>query len=152
MDTSEILDAINLRLLKKWPDRTVYVDVCSVDFDRPSFWLAVEEDGQTDASRFLVRRDLRLLLTIYDELDDHYDASWSRLARDADAARKLLTPPLAVGRRRLAPALKGRPRQPDRAFLQISFSWLENRVEMSGGGSAPPADSYSIRLRGGIHS
>ena len=55
MDTSEILDAINLRLLKKWPDRTVYVDVCPVDFDRPSFWLAVEEDGQTDASRFLVR-------------------------------------------------------------------------------------------------
>lgn len=152
MDTSEILDAINLRLLEKWPDRTVYVDVCPVDFDRPSFWLAVEKDVQTDANRFLIRRDLQLLLTIYDELDDHYDASWSRLARDADAARKLLTPPLAVGRRCLAPALKAQPRQPDRAFLQINFSWLENRTEVSDGGAAPPADSYSIRLRGGIHS
>lgn len=152
MDTSEILDAINLRLLEKWPDRTVYVDVCPVDFDRPSFWLAVEEDGQTDANRFLVRRDLRLLLTIYDELDDHYDASWSRLARDADAVRKLLTPPLAVGRRRLAPTLKAQPRQPDRAFLQISFNWLENRTEVPGGDSAPPADNYSIQIRGGIHS
>ena len=152
MDTSEILDAVNLRLLEKWPDRTIYVDVCPVDFDRPSFWLAVEKDDQTDANRFLIRRDLQLLLTIYDELDDHYDASWSRLARDADAARKLLTPPLTVGGRRLAPALKARPRQPDRAFLQISLSWLENRPGAASGGSAPAADSYSIRLRGGIKS
>lgn len=48
MKTTEILNAINDRLLERWPDRTVYVDVCPVDFDRPSFWLAVEKmDRQT---------------------------------------------------------------------------------------------------------
>ena len=46
MKTTEILNAINDRLLERWPDRTVYVDVCPVDFDRPSFWLAVETDRQ----------------------------------------------------------------------------------------------------------
>lgn len=43
MKTTEILNAINDRLLERWPDRTVYVDVCPVDFDRPSFWLTVEK-------------------------------------------------------------------------------------------------------------
>ena len=56
MKTTEILNAINDRLLERWPDRTVYVDVCPVDFDRPSFWLAVEKNGQTDANRLFVRR------------------------------------------------------------------------------------------------
>ena len=59
MKTTEILNAINDRLLERWPDRTVYVDVCPVDFDRPSFWLTVEKNGQTDANRLFVRRELR---------------------------------------------------------------------------------------------
>ena len=80
MKTTEILNAINDRLLERWPDRTVYVDVCPVDFDRPSFWLTVEKNGQTDANRLFVRRELQIRLTIYDQMDEHYDASWFRLA------------------------------------------------------------------------
>lgn len=54
MKTTEILNAINDRLLERWPDRTVYVDVCPVDFDRPSFWLAVEKK-RTDRCKPVVR-------------------------------------------------------------------------------------------------
>ena len=49
MTKTDIIDAINLVLIGKWKDRTVYVDVCPVDFDRPSFWLTVERDEVTDA-------------------------------------------------------------------------------------------------------
>ena len=48
MTKTEILDAINLLLVSKWPDRTVYVDVCPVDFNRPSFWLTVEKYDLND--------------------------------------------------------------------------------------------------------
>ena len=51
MTKTEILDAINLLLVSKWPDRTVYVDVCPVDFNRPSFWLTVEKYDPTDGNR-----------------------------------------------------------------------------------------------------
>ncbi len=40
MTKTDILDAINRLLVEQWPTRTVYVDVCPVDFERPSFgWL-----------------------------------------------------------------------------------------------------------------
>ena len=68
MTKTEILDAINLLLVSKWPDRTVYVDVCPLDFNRPSFWLTVEKYDLTDGNRFLIRHDLQIRLTLYDAL------------------------------------------------------------------------------------
>ena len=56
MELQDILDAINKKLVEKWPKRTVYIDVCPVDFARPSFWLTVEQYTQTDANRYLVKR------------------------------------------------------------------------------------------------
>lgn len=38
MNSTEILDAVNARLLEKWPERTVYINVCPEDYERPSFW------------------------------------------------------------------------------------------------------------------
>lgn len=146
MKTTEILNAINARLLEKWPDRTVYVDVCPIDFDRPSFWLAVEKSTQTDANRWLIRRELQIRLTMYDQLDDHYEASWYRLTEEADDALSLLTPPLAIGTRRLKLDLKALPRDPDRAYLQINAAWMDDRLEAEKV-SAPAADAYTVSIR-----
>ncbi len=145
MKTTEILNAINDRLVERWPDRTVYVDVCPVDFDRPSFWLAVEKNGQTDANRLFVRRELQIRLTIYDQMDEHYEASWFRLSEDMDDALFLLTPPLRVGGRFLKLELKALPRDPDRAYLQISAAWLDNRPGMAPI-ATPPADAYAVSV------
>ena len=109
MTKTEILDAINLLLVSKWPDRTVYVDVCPVDFNRPSFWLTVEKYDLTDGNRFLIRHDLQIRLTLYDELDEHYDASWYRLSQETDAVTELLIRGWMVGRRHLKPLLKVLP-------------------------------------------
>lgn len=150
MKVTDILDAINTRLVKKWPDRTVYVDVCPVDFARPSFWLAVEKNDWTDANRFLIRHDLQLRLTIYDELDEHYEASWYRLAQETDEAMELLTPVLQVGERHLKLTLKSLPRDPDRAYVQINAAWMDKRPDAAGGDTAPVADSYSLNIRADI--
>ena len=150
MTKTDILDAINLLLVERWPKRTVYVDVCPVDFDRPSFWLTVEKHDLTDANRFLIRNDLQLRLTIYDELDDHYEASWYRLSQETDIVTNLLCRVLKVGERHLKLQLKVLPRDPDRAYVQLSASWMDARPGMDTGASAPIADSYSLRIRGTI--
>lgn len=151
MTKTDILDAINLRLLEKWPDRTVYVDVCPVDFQRPSFWLAVEKHDISDANCFLIRNDLQLRLTLYDELDEHYEASWYRLAKETDDAVELLGQVLQVGKRHIKLTLKTLPRDPDRAYIQMSVSWMDNRPGIAETGeTAPVADSYSLRIRGEI--
>lgn len=98
MTKTDILDAINRLLVEQWPTRTVYVDVCPVDFERPSFWLAVEKDDQTDANRVLIRHDLQLRLTLYDQLDEHYEASWYRLSQETDTAALPAQPCADCGR------------------------------------------------------
>ena len=150
MTKTEILDAINLLLVEKWPNRTVYVDVCPVDFDRPSFWLAVEKHDLTDANRFLIKNDLQLRLTLFDELDDHYEASWYRLSKETDAVTDLLCRVLKVGERHLKLQLKVLPRDPDRAYVQINTSWMDNRPGLDTGASTPIADNYGLRVRHSI--
>lgn len=150
MTKTEILDAINLLLVGRWPKRTVYVDVCPVDFERPSFWLAVEKHDLTDANRFLIRHDLQLRLTLFDELDDHYEASWYRLSQETDIVTDLLCRVLEVGERHLKLQLKVLPRDPDRAYVQINTSWMDNRPGMDTGASVPSAEDYSLRVRHSI--
>ena len=150
MTKTEILDAINLLLVERWPERTVYVDVCPIDFERPSFWLAVEKHDLTDANRFLIRNDLQLRLTLFDELDDHYEASWYRLSQETDIVTDLLCRVLEVGERHLKLQLKVLPRDPDRAYVQINTSWMDNRPGIDTGASVPAADDYSMRVRHSI--
>ena len=123
----------------------------AVDFNRPSFWLTVEKYDLTDGNRFLIRHDLQIRLTLYDELDEHYDASWYRLSQETDAVTELLIRGWMVGRRHLKPLLKVLPRDPDRAYVQINLSWMDNRPGLDTGASTPAADAYSVTVRGDIN-
>ena len=145
MELQDVLDAVNARLVEKWPDRTVYIDVCPADFKRPSFWLAVEQYSQTDANRFLVKRDLKIRLTIYDENDEKYESSWQRLFKDAADATSLLTPPLKAAGRTVSLLIKVLPRDPDAAYLQLTTSWMDKRPE-SAVQDAPLAESAQVRV------
>lgn len=147
MTKADILNAVNEILVAQWPERTVYIDVCPVDFDRPSFWLTVEKQQITDANRFLIRKDLRLLLTLYDELDAHYEASWWRLGQETDTAMLLLGVPLKVAGRTVKLNLKELPREADRALIQIDLSWMDNRPGQQTENKTPAADSYTLRYQ-----
>ena len=57
---------------------------------------------------------------------------------------------LVVGKRHLKLGLKMLPRDPDRAYIQINTSWMDNRPGQDTGASAPVADSYSLKVRGDI--
>lgn len=145
MELQDVLDAVNVRLVKKWPDRTVYIDVCPADFKRPSFWLAVENYSQTDANRFLVKRSLRMKLTIYDEKDEQYESSWQRLFQDAADATSLLTPPLEAAGRVVSLQIKALPRDPDAAYLQLTAEWFDKRPAAAGQ-EAPVAESAQVHV------
>ena len=146
MDLLDLVNAINTRLVEKWPDRTVYIDVCPVDFARPSFWLTVEQYTQTDANRYLVKREVRLKLTIYDEKDEHYESSWKRLFQVAADATNLLTPPLKAAGRTVSLQIKALPRDPDASYLQLTTSWLDNRPETESETETPTAKTAQVRV------
>ena len=146
MTKTDVLDAINAVLVAHWPKRTVYVNVCPVDFDRPSFWLRATSDKVSDANRYTVKHELTLELVLYDEQDDHYEVHWERLDRDADEAAMLMQAPLAVGDRRLRLWTETLPRNPDEAVVRISTTWYDERY--SGAGDPPPvADDADVSYR-----
>lgn len=146
MKLLDIVDAINTRLVEKWPNRTVYIDVCPMDFARPSFWLTVEKYEQSDANRFFVKREAQLKLTIFDEKDEYYEASWRRLFQDAEDAMVLLTPPLKAAGRTVSLQIKALPRDPDAAYLQLTTSWLDNRPAADTGSEPPTAKTAQVRV------
>lgn len=145
MTKTDILDAINLLLVRKWPQRTVYVDVCPVDFERPSFWLAVEKHEIFPANRHMDRHELQLRLTLYDALDEHYEASWHRLSTETDTLTAMLAPCLKVGERHISLRVKMLPRDPDRAYIQINTSWMDERPGMNAE-DIPPASAYALTV------
>lgn len=144
MNSTDILEALNGRLLEKWPERTVYINVCPKDFARPSFWLSVLKDDRKPAARFLTRRDVQVQLTLYDEVDDHYEINRSRLDDAVSACLALLRRVLSVGERKLLPALKSLPREADSACILLDFSFMESAQEDAP--AAPAAESYQIAV------
>ena len=146
MELQDILDAINKKLVEKWPKRTVYIDVCPVDFARPSFWLTVEQYTQTDANRYLVKREARLKLTIYDEKDEHYESSWQRLFKDAADATVLLTPPLKAAGRPGSQQVKAPPRDPDRGAPAVATAGPADRPAADTGSEPPTAKTAQVRV------
>lgn len=150
MNSTEILDAVNARLLEKWSERTVYINVCPEDYERPSFWLEVTRDDRTPVTQRMTKRNVQIRLTLHDEADEHYDISWARLNNDVSACLKLMMQVLHVGARRLLPQLlQSMPRDVDRAAILLNFEFMESNEETAP--EIPTADSYqiSVQVNGG---
>ena len=149
MNSMDILDALNARLLERWPDRTVYIDVCPIDYERPSFWRSVTKDDRTRVTPRLCRRSVQIRLTLHDEADEHYDIHWQRLNDEVSACLDLLGGSLHVGARRLLPQLQSAPREADRASVLLNFEFMEQVQEAQP--EIPAADSceISVQVNGG---
>ena len=139
MNSTEILDAVNARLLEKWPERRTYINVCPVNYERPSFWLEVTRDDRTPVTQRMTKRNVQIRLTLHDEADEHY----------VSACLKLMMQVLHVGARRLLPQLQSMPRDIDRAAILLNFEFMESNEETAP--EIPAADSYqiSVQVNGG---
>lgn len=146
METSDILNAIQSRLKTKWPDRTIYVDTCPAEVERPSICLLVEKNDWSDANRSLIRRDLQIRLILYDALNEQNEGPWYRLTSDFEQAMELLLPVLQVDNRHLQLTLKALPRDSDRAYAQINAFWLDPKPTSEPGDEPPAATTAQVRV------
>ena len=147
METSDILNAIQSRLKAEWPDRTIYVDTCPAEVERPSICLLVEKNDWSDANRSLIRRDLQIRLIPYDALDEQNEGPWYQLTSDFEQVVELLLPALQMGGRHLQLTLKALPRYFDRAYAQINASWLDPRPTLEPGDEPPAATTAQVCVK-----
>lgn len=144
MTSMDILDALNAKLLKRWPERTVYINVCPIDYERPSFWLEVMRDDRTPATIRLYKRNVQVRLTLHDCADEHYDINWKRLNDETSDCLELMKGALRVGMRALTARTQSMPREVDRAAILLDFEFMESTQEEPQ--DIPAADSYQIAV------
>ena len=70
----DVLNAINLLLVKRYPDRTVYVQQCPKNFARPSFFLELIRQDAESANKGLLAETMYFLLTCFASKDEYYNS------------------------------------------------------------------------------
>lgn len=67
---NQILDAINAQLCRHFPNRMVYVNLQSNEFERPSFFIRSDRKNTFPATRFTVARTETYIITVFEPVDE----------------------------------------------------------------------------------
>lgn len=126
----DIMDAINRELVKAWPKRTVYVDVCPVDFKRPSFWIQEASIQTAPANANMLTITAYFTVTCIDEVDKYYHTKSRRLLADQQAVMDLFRgETIQVGDRILPIRASNGGRDNDMAFVDLQLEFVDERTD-----------------------
>lgn len=81
---SEILDAINGLLVKKWPDRTVYRDTLPKGFVRPSFYLTRVRETPVSGNAHLLKVTGYYTILVLSVANEYGNAASEDIVRTQD--------------------------------------------------------------------
>lgn len=123
---ADVSEAIAAVLSRKWPERTIYRDVCPTDHERPAFFLQCGKTSMAPESLALWRFKAEYLLIQYDEKDEFYEVSAERLLMEQVQVLALFSAPVleVEGRYPSMTAVAGEGRDADTAFVTIRVEWL----------------------------
>lgn len=146
MTPNDVAEAIAETLAAKWPDRLIYRDFCPAEFERPSFFLYIEEEGAEDRSIILVEWAVALRLEIFCATD-LYDISSTEELRQVQGEVLALFggPKMAVLGRHVTISAKGDGQEPGTAFVDFTATWMDIRS----GYKAPAEETmenYTLRV------
>lgn len=85
LSVKEIVDAVNRLVVRQYPDRTVYRDVCPEQFERPSIFIRPDERSIQSESVTGVSVTQSVLIQMIDQVDEHYEASTNRLYGECES-------------------------------------------------------------------
>lgn len=77
----DILDAVNEKLVKGFPERTVYVNFCPDNFIRPCFLIEFTSSKQSAASYYINEVSVFITITCFEETDEYSVSSQEELIR-----------------------------------------------------------------------
>lgn len=156
MSHIDVMEAIADKIVKLWPDRTLYRDFCPSDFQRPSGFLYVQEAGFTDVNAGLVRWKMQAELKLYATNSDYNAESTEQLRADQSAALAAFGGPgLPVGDRHVTVNVMADAPGPGEAYVTFTASWVDARPGYvdaeaepgEGGAGAPLMEHYAVTIR-----
>lgn len=128
--TNQIMDAINRLLVEKYSERTVYVNRCPKDFDRPSFLIESVKAGGDSANRKTVKNNAYLTITCFESVDDYGNSDDGALTEVQDDVLQLFRPGfLKVGDRALTVIASTGGADFDRSYVDLQLEYYDDRSD-----------------------
>lgn len=126
----DVLDAINLLLVKKYPDRIVYVQQCPKNFARPSFYLELIRQGTESANKGLLAESMYFMLTCFTSKDEYYNSDTLELIQMQNDILKLFRGGyLGVGDREIRIEASGGGTDKGEIYIDIQVDFAQERSE-----------------------
>lgn len=124
----DLCAAIAGKLMALWPGRTLYLDFCPSDFQRPSGFLYVTQAGFTDAALGLVKWNVELALEIFCATDSYDEQSTEQLRQEQAAVLEAFSgPSFPVEDRHVTLTALANGMGPSAAYVKFSASWMDHR-------------------------
>ena len=128
IEINDLMEAVKGELGTLFPGEKVYVDKLPKEFKRPSAALECQSSESVDANRYLVRRNVTLLLILYVEQDAYYDSSREELNRRMDmVCARFACGTLRVKDRHIPIRTDRGTGAPDLAAVTLGFQWVDER-------------------------
>lgn len=124
----DILNAISKELAKAYPGYKIYIDVCPVEYARPSFFLRQVGVTRADVNRNTIAEKLEYLLRVHENVDSYANSSALALLETQQAVMDIFRQGvLQVGDRWLRLSVEAGPRELNVANAALWVEYFDER-------------------------
>ncbi len=128
--SNQIVDEINRLLVLKYPVPTVYVNRCPKDFDRPSFLIETVKEGDTSASRKMVKCEAYFTITCFVKVDKFGNGDDGALTEIQTGVMLIFRAGyIRVGDRAINVKASSGGVDFDRSYVDLQFEYFDNRSD-----------------------
>lgn len=146
--TGQIRDAINQLLVDKLKAKTVYINRCPKDFERPSFWLETVRSDTAAINFCTVKVTAYFSVTCFIKMDDYGNSDNVELTNVQDSVVSLFSDGyMKVGDRALKVKANTAGYDNDRSYVDLQFEFFDDRSDAAD--NTPLMDDLNIELKKG---
>lgn len=125
------MDEVNRLLVQKYPDYTVYIDLCPKHFERPSFLIELVTVTQKPVNSKTIQEKVYFTITCFDTTDDYsHSDTVSLLAVQQGVLDIFRQGYIKVEDRSIEVKASSGGRNFDMAYIDLQFEYYEDRSQV----------------------
>jgi hypothetical protein len=128
--SNDIITEINKLLVKAYPIRTVYINLCPKDFDRPSFLIQCVREICIDVNRWTVQITGYYTVVCFENVNDYHNSDSEALLTVQNAIMDLFRDGyIQVGDRIIKCKSSNGGINDDASFIDVQVEYFDDRTD-----------------------
>jgi len=128
----KIMDEINRLLVKKYPNHTVYLDLCPKNFDRPSFLIELVTINRRPINSRTIEETVYFTITCFDEVDKYSHSNTVNLLTVQQGVLDIFRQGyIKVDDRNVEVKASSGGRNFDEAYVDVQVEYFEDRSDIA---------------------